>query len=396
MANQEVSQTSMIHVIESPAGSPSGQPNLHATRDGRVYLTWIESKGEDRHALRFSSRTEHGWSAPQTIAEGGNWFVNWADFPSAVALPGGALVAHWLVKSSTGTSSYDVHISRSDDGGKTWSKAIVPHRDGTKTEHGFVSLLPWAEGKVGAAWLDGRNMKSDSHDNHGHAAGDMSLRFTTIGRDSRTSEEVLLDSRVCECCQTSAALTSDGAIVAYRDRSEKEIRDIAVVRYKQGQWTKPQTVSADGWHIEGCPVNGPSVAADGQRVAVAWFTAANENPRVKVAFSNDSGASFGRPIQVDDSSPVGRVDIGMLIDGSALVSWLERTSKGGEVKVRRIKSDGSRSQSLTVAESSATRVSGFSQMAIARDEAIFAWTLPGTPARIQTVMIKVKNLSFGL
>ena len=163
----------------------------------------------------------------------------------------------------------------------------------------------------------------------------MTLRHTTISAGGELSGEVVLDSRVCECCQTSAAQTSEGAVVVYRDRSEKEVRDISIVRFSRGRWTEPEIVHGDGWEIEGCPVNGPSVAASGRRVAVAWFTAAKDTPRVKIAFSEDAGASFGQPVQVDDGSPIGRVEVLMLRDGSAFVVWLERADKGAEVRARR-------------------------------------------------------------
>lgn len=375
----------VIQKADSPAGSGSGEPNLYVSANGRVYLSWIEPVGEKRRAVRFAVRSDSKWSEPRTIAEGENFFVNWADFPSMVVLPDGALVAHWLAKSSADRFAYDVNVARSTDGGKTWSKPVVPHRDGTKTEHGFVSMLPLNGGRAGAIWLDGRNFKENSHDGHG-SANEMTLRYATIDAKDQISEELLLDSRVCDCCQTSAALTSEGPIAVYRDRSEKEIRDISIVRFSKGRWTEPRTVNADGWEIHGCPVNGPSVSADGKRVAVAWFTAAKETPRVKVVFSNDAGATFAPPIQVDEGSPVGRVDVLVLTDGSALVSWLERTAKGGEVRVGRIRPNGSRDEAITVAASSAARASGFPQMALAGNEIIFAWTDPGTPSTVRTAV----------
>ena len=382
MGQTERNPSPTIQEIDSPAGIGSGEPNLHTGGDGRVYLTWIEKTGDKTQALRFAVFGKRGWSEAKTITEREGLFVNWADFPSLVALPDGTLVAHWLVKSSPDGHAYDVNMARSTDGGKTWSRPIIPHRDGTKTEHGFVSMLPWGGGRVAAVWLDGRNFKEDSHESHGSSTNEMTLRFTTIDARGQASEEVLLDSRVCDCCQTSAALTSEGAIVVYRDRSEHEVRDISMVRFSKGRWTEPRSLNGDGWEIQGCPVNGPSVSADGRRMAVAWFTAAKETPRVKAIFSGDAGATFGQPIQVDEATPVGRVDVLMLHDGSALVSWLERTAKGGEIKVRQVKPDGSRGQAITVAKSSAARVSGFPQMARAGTEIIFAWTDPATPARV--------------
>ena len=92
-----------LRELPAPAGRGSGQPNLAVAPDGRLYLSWIEPLGEGRFSLRFALKEGEGWSAPRVIAEGANWFVNWADFPSMVALPDGSLAAHWLVKSGSET-----------------------------------------------------------------------------------------------------------------------------------------------------------------------------------------------------------------------------------------------------------------------------------------------------
>jgi hypothetical protein len=220
----------------------------------------------------------------------------------------------------------------------------------------------------------------------------MMLITTTIGTDNSLGSEVGVDDRVCDCCQTAVAIAAGGPVVVYRDRSTDEIRDVYAVRYVDGRWTAPRPVHADGWRIAACPVNGPAVAADGDRVVVAWFTAAGDTARVRVAFSDDGGSTFSSPTRVDNGSPAGRVDVALQADGSALVSWLERTvipgaqggGEGAEVRVRRVRSDGSLAQWATVARSSVARASGFPQMvATARGEVFFAWTAPGNPASIR-------------
>jgi hypothetical protein len=352
----------------------------------------VEKIGDKRHALRTSTRDENGWNEARTVAEGENWFVNWADFPSVIALKDNSLAAHWLVKSGKSTYAYDVNISRSKDGGNTWTRPIVPHLDNTQTEHGFVSLLPLPDGRVGAVWLDGRNMKETKEtDEHAPAAESMTLRYAAIDADGKLSDEAQLDERVCECCQTSAAITSEGPIAVYRDRSQSEVRDIYFVRQINGVWSAPKAVHTDNWQINGCPVNGPSVAADGRRVVVAWFTGTADTPHVKVAFSEDGGATFGQPLQVDEGETVGRVDTLLLPDGSALVCWMSGTVDGGTIKVRRVRDDGTLGPPAEVAKTDISRSSGFPRMARLGDEVHFAWTEFGKPSHIRTATADISR-----
>lgn len=379
-----------IRESDSPTDGDSREPELNNTHDGRIILSWVEKNGEKSYALRAAMRDGTRWSKPNTVAEGDNWFVNWADFPSAVVLRDGSLAAHWLVKSGKGTYAYNVNIARSNDGGITWNKPIVPHRDNTQTEHGFVSLISLADGRLGAVWLDGRNMKAMKEtDEHAPAAESMTLRYAVMDAKGNLSDEAELDNRVCECCQTSAAVTSEGPIAVYRDRSPTEVRDIYIVRQVNGSWTAPQAIHADNWQINGCPVNGPSVAAEGRRVVVAWFTSVGETPHVKVAFSGDAGASFSKPIQVDDGETLGRVDALLLPDGSALVCWLAGNVEGGAIKVRRVHPDGTVGPSSVIAKTDISRSSGFPRMAQLGDQVLFAWTEFGKPSRVRTATADV-------
>ena len=382
-----------IRLRDSPAGVDSREPELTTTADGRIIMSWVEKVGQKRYALRFASRDAVKWSPAGTVAEGENWFVNWADFPSVIALANGNLAAHWLVKSGAGTYAYNVNIATSKDGGQSWSKPIVPHRDNTETEHGFVSLLPLPDGRLGAVWLDGRNLKNvkESHAEQKPLPTNMTLRYAAIDMSGVISDEAQLDERVCECCQTSAAVTSEGAIAVYRDRSDSEVRDIYSVSRQEANWTAPRPVYADNWEINGCPVNGPSVAADGKRVAIAWYTEAGAAPKVKAVFSNDAGVTFSPPVEVDDGNTLGRVDVLLLPDGSALVCWMAGTAESGTIKVRRVHADGSLDPPTVVAETSISRSSGFPRMARLGNEVHFAWTEFGKPSHVRTATADIST-----
>ncbi|MGI8618610.1 MAG: sialidase family protein [Gemmatimonadaceae bacterium] len=365
--------------LRSPAGPGAGEPFLSTGPDGSLFLSWLEPAADSSHALRFASFDGTEWSAPKTIRSGRDFFVNWADFPSIRVLGDGRLAAHWLQKTGKASYAYGVRVAQSGDGGATWSDPVTPHRDSSDTEHGFVTL--WREDSgMGAVWLDGRKYNAEGHS----PTNEMTVRATTIAAGGELGAEMVLDERACDCCQTAVAMTADGPVVAYRDRSPDEIRDIHVVRRVGGSWTTPVPVHADGWKIAACPVNGPALAASGKRVALAWFTSANDSAKVKVAFSADAGATFGAPVRIDDGQPAGRVDVALLGDGSALVSWIERT--GGDtaaVRVRRVSAAGEPAAPVTIAASSAARASGFPRMVMRGDDAFFAWTEPGTPSVIR-------------
>ena len=373
-----------VREIPTPAAPGSGEPNLAVTGDGKLVLSWIEPAGEGRHALRFASRAPGGaWSAPRTAAQGPDWFVNWADFPSVGALPDGSLFASWLARSGAGKYAYDVRVAASRDAGSTWGPSLVPHRDGTQTEHGFVSFVPWDGARMGVVWLDGRETAE------GGPTASMTLRFAGVDAAGALSDEAVLDSRVCDCCQTAAARAEGAVIVAYRDRTEGEVRDISVVRFADGRWSAPAGVGADNWVIDGCPVNGPALAASGRQAVLAWFASPRDKPRVRAAFSGDSGATWGAPVAVDDGRPLGRVDAVLLDGGDALVTWLERTPQGAEVRLRRLAPGGRRDPSVLVAGSSEARSSGFPRMERAGSEVMVAWRDPAEPARIRAAVVEI-------
>ena len=334
-----------VEALTSPAGADSMAPQLTVDGD-RVILSWIEV--HDEAMLKFAERTSSGWSDVRTVVSSESLMVMPADVPSVRALPGGALVAVWPEENGGDDESYDLRVARSTDAGRTWSKPATPHHDGTKTQHGFASIFSVAGGGFGLVWLDGRATHPEAHDLS--QAGSMSLRAAEFDAAGVQRGEALIDARVCDCCPLATAMTAEGPLAVFRDRSTDEIRDIAVSRLTAGKWTTPQPVHRDGWKISGCPVNGPAVSAERADVAVAWFTGALGGASAFAAFSTDAGRTFGVPIRVDDGTAVGRVQTSVLSDRSAAVSWIESVDSRSQLKLRRIERGGSRSASVSIAE----------------------------------------------
>lgn len=359
---------SKVEEIESPAAAGSLAPSIAALGDGRLVLTWLE-RVEEGHALKFSVLDEDGFGPAHTIAQGEKWFANWADTPGLFVLPGGDWVAHWLVKSGPSTYAYDVKLARSGDGGQNWSAPVSPHRDDTRTEHGFVSYFAASDDAVGVVWLDGRRTARP-----GEGKGAMTLRSAVVESDGSLTARALLDERVCDCCQTASALTSEGPIVVYRDRSEEEIRDHYVVRRTAEGWSEPRRLHPDNWRIGGCPVNGPAVVADGDRAAVAWFTMPDGEPRVSVAVSEDGGRSFQPVDTLGEGSALGRVDLALSEDGFVL-SWVDQSEGGGVLELVGYQWRGLRVWRTSIDGLEAGRASGFPRLELLRGcRPVVAWT----------------------
>lgn len=374
-----------VRPIDPPAAPGALAPNLRESREG-VLATWLEPAGGGGHRLRFSRWANRAWSAPVTIAESMRIVANWADVPSAARGGDGALVAHWAeIAGGNEAHTYDAIVARSTDGGATWKRLGALNDDGTATEHGFVSLLGEAGG-VRAFWLDGRATAA--------AGGAMTLRTATVAEGVAPS--ALVDDRVCDCCGTAATATADGPLVAYRDRGGDETRDIAVARGGTAGWSQPSAVHRDGWQIHGCPVNGPALAARDGRVAIAWYTYAESTHRVRAAFSDDSGASFDGPIEVDgprgSRAPLGRVSVALADDGSAVVGFLASDREDAEVLLRRVGRDGTLGPELRVGAQLAGRDAGFPRLARSGDSLVVIWTEPGPTSRLRAAEVPLAAL----
>jgi len=378
----------VLTYITPPTGINGSESSLHKSEDGTIYLSWIET-GENKNGKLLLSKLneDNTWSESKTIATGDNWFLNWADFPSVTSF-GNNLVAHYLEKSAEDTYAYNVKLTISNDDGNNWNNAFTPHTDNTNTEHGFVSKTQIDNDSFLSVWLDGRQTAYAEQDST--IAKQMTLRAASFNSQGNTENEYLLDDRVCDCCQTDVAMTQEGPIVIYRDRSENEIRDIYYVKQVNGEWTEPQSIYNDNWNINGCPVNGAALSTKGKTVAVAWFTAANNLPSVKVVFSNNNGTTFSAPIEVGDVDPLGRVDIELLADNSALVSWMDTVDGTTNIQLQRVDQNGTLSNIMTLTESSESRSSGFPRMAVKNNKAYITWTKvnEGNKLSIETAVVK--------
>lgn len=393
--------TLLLGAVASPAANPvvavaalvapgAMGSSLTLAPNGTSFLCWLEPAGGEVWAVKFSrfDPARRDWGTAQVIAQGLGFFTNWADFPQFVIARDGRLTAVWSVNNPAHHAAtvgghhgpgYRAVYASSADGGATWTPELPVSDESLPVE--FVALQPLRDGRVLAAWLDGRN--------HDRSA----LYARVLGAPG---PDVLVDSSVCDCCQLSfVPTTDDGALLAYRGRTRDEIRDMQLARFDGQAWQRPVTLNADGWKITGCPVNGPQLAECGDLIGAVWFTAADNQPRVLARVSDNAGDSFGPVVRVDLGQPQGRVDNVMLADGTLVMTWLEmagkETGREGGIYLRTLSLEGRLSEPLLVAPSSTERMSGFPRIVLqGKRQVLLTCTREGPVSRLATFLIDVK------
>ncbi len=361
----------------------AAQPNVVALPGHGYVLTWQLRNGS-RNELWFAQLDRDGRERRRgRVAAGRDWFINWADFPSLAVLDNGDWVTYWLQKSAASPYAYDIKLTRSTDRGLHWSKPVSPHTDGTPTQHGFVSLLADGADRVLVVWLDGRRAaelpahagSSNEHE-HDEEAAPMTLRTAVLDRSGQRSGEALLDDSACSCCQTDAVRWAGRVLVAWRDRSVEEVRDIAVTaRGVDGQWSPPRILSADHWKIEGCPVNGPALAVSGDRLLAFWPTLVGD--QMVQRYTVRQWDQRDAPTQTLDSGDRvrGRVDAAAWGDGF-LLTWLGGSDQNAGPRLGVLDVSGRLQNVQILAQSSGSRAVGFARLASQADSALAAWSVP--------------------
>ena len=309
--------TVSVQRLASPAGPNSSEPQIVDSGRGRIQLGRTR-----RHDIAPEIRRAHGVG----MVAGRNRRVGKRLVPQLCGRPVRDATDRWDARRTVAATarsdygSYNLRLSYSKDNGKTWAPSFMPHNDGTKTQHGFASLLEMPGNTLAVVWLDGRNSTFDFDKPD---TGTMTLRYAAFDSAWKQTTDVEIDHKVCECCPTTAVATSDGVLAAFRDRSDDEVRDVAVSRLENGKWTTATAVAADNWKLDFCPVNGPMLTARGRNVVATWFTVKNDLGQAYAAFSTDAGRTWGMPIRLDDGGSLGRVDVELLDDGLAVASWVD-------------------------------------------------------------------------
>ena len=363
----------------SPLANPSGPESLQAhwgtASDGSPLLSWLEKSKEGSLSLHYAIRRGSEWSQARVVVANRQFFRQPAESPSVISFANGSLLAEWVEVPPGSGEAENLYVSASKDGMK-WTTPVMAHRDRSPVQHALASMTASGDDEASLIWLEA--LKGED--------APSALKRTVVNSSGAIVKEETLDSDVCTCCPTSIVKTAKGLLVAYRDHSPQDIRDIGIIRFENGRWQPSRILNADKWEINACPVNGPAAAARNNRVAVGWYTEAQDSPRTQLALSSDGGATFSKPIRISPGNSFGHTSVTLDDNGDAVVSWLEEGS-GDAVRLlaRRVTSAGVAGPVVEVSHG-AQRGIGYPRLLQAGNETWIAWGNSGD-TKIQTARL---------
>jgi hypothetical protein len=354
-------QTLKPVAIPNPSVAGSIQPNWAVAADGSALLSWVEPAKDGSYTLRYAARRGAAWSEARTIATGRRFWRHPAEMPELTTLSDGTLLAHWVENGKDSSESEYILVSSSRDG-IHWTEPVMAHHDRSAVQHGLASIVASGPREASILWLQA--LKGED--------GPVSLMRTIVGADGKEIKEEALDNDVCSCCPTSVVKTAKGLLVAYRGHTPKDIRDINVLRFENGRWSASKNLNPDKWEINACPVNAASAAAKDNRVAISWYTEADDSARVQLVFSSDAGATFTKPTRVSTGPSLGYASTALSNDGGAFVSWIEEATSSSRVLVRLVSPAGAAGPVIQIAEGSRQSL-GYPKLLASGSETWIAW-----------------------
>jgi len=321
----------------SVAGRTSATPSIAV--DGRfVAVVWsaADPQGATDVYAAISRDAGVNFGAPVRVTSTGDVRVS-GEQPPKVALvhrngeP--AIVVAWTAR----TDRTVIRTARSDDGGRTFAASGTIESPAAAGMRGWESLVADRAGVVHAVWLDHRDMaaKEPAAGAMHHATGQSNMARLSAIYHARVGEngtaEAAITHGVCYCCKTALAIGPHGELyAAWRHVYDGNVRDIAFAASTDDgrTFSTPVRISEDGWILEGCPDDGPSMVVDPRgTVHVVWPTLVpTPEPHVEIFYASSADGRTFTPrqrVETLGSPKPSHPQIARLADGRLAVAWDE-------------------------------------------------------------------------
>lgn len=235
-------------------------------------ISWVEIDSSKNKFFYFANWEEanNKFSTPITIPITENTSIHEEGMPKIAIKGDGTIFAVYETSTPSPNSKWgisDILFIQSFDKGKRWTapKSVSTIRT-AETSCSFSGISRLSDGEIGIAWLD-TNKDPEKK-------GRPVLFAKTLGKD-KISTPVVIESEACQCCRVSITSSAKGQIsIAFRDLLPGSIRDISMsFSSDNGKiFHRITDFSKDGWMVDGCPHNGPSIAMNNDKNYTAWFS----------------------------------------------------------------------------------------------------------------------------
>ncbi len=324
-----------------------------------VYIVGKEVPGQrfPLSALRVVTSSDDGktWTAPVTVTDGEVFGSH--SFHALHAAADGSIYVSWLGKPDT----------PDDTASKTSKKSKAPAAVAKNTSHDMASM-PGMAGMPGMSDMGGMHSASAS----------WITRSKDGGKTWSPRVRVDLGEACPCCRTGLATGKDGTLYMSWRHVFSGSIRDIVVARSNDHgtTWSAPVRVHADDWKFDACPHAGPAIATDDNgTLHVTWWTGKEGSAGVFYAQSTDGGKTFAPaiPLGVATYSRPAHVQMALASNNRVIVTWDDGTKQIPQVVVR-VSHDGGAHFSDPSVLSGTDRAASFPVLGIAGDSLSVAWS----------------------
>ena len=287
-----------IHCGSTPSSALSDDGILQSVfvANGHVYFTHAE-----RGTLEFSppvqitrepARIDHNGESRPKIALGRDdaVFVSWT-------------------RRIEGRFAGDVYFSRSLDGGRSFDKPRVMRDTPQPSSHRFDALAVTPSGRLFVVWIDKR--EQTAAEVSGEEFAGASIFFTSSddqGASFGPNRNVAAHS--CECCRLAAVPAGEQDIsLLWRHVFDGSIRDHALAKVAADGASAIERVSFEDWALNGCPHEGPHMAAGADGNHLVWFSGAPDAGGVHYGYHEHATGKTHRLRRFDDRPGAGKPQV---------------------------------------------------------------------------------------
>lgn len=318
-----------VHQVKSLVG-----PSVQIDEQGVVSAAWVEEDKETRVILFARSEQPGGPIGRPVPVNQPTENVYYRQESPALAVLGNEVFVTWSQTHPKITPDKpfagELRLSKSSDGGRTFSPSILVNDDNQVGQHAFDALQAARDGTLHMAWIDGREGKKEP--------GTFVARSTDHGYT--ISKNLKIDDDTCVCCRTAVTTSADGTVyVAWRKIFDGNIRETVISRSMDAgeTFSPPVIVGNDRWVYPACPHRPASLGIDRQgRLYVVWYTeGSDETPAIYLAYSDDQGKTFSDKKQLNRSKGTFPDHPQMAVDpaGRIAVIWEEQSPVRREIVV---------------------------------------------------------------